>query len=835
MHRKRPTKTAWIMERQGENSSDDTRLLHAANDTPTVGNKDPTQGTDTNPEQLTAVTPRLPSLQNILSPPLSSLPLTTDVVILGAGPAGLVLACELARRHFDFIVFDAMPRSAAHTPSIVLSARTLEILADLGLAEAVVLEGKIVRGAQISMNNRPPFDVGFWNISSPFPFSLVLSQARLEEILIEHLAQLGHVVFRPVATWKVEIEGPRDPSEYFPPIWKPERKSQHSSGTYINTTTISEHQIRPLNASSVAPPSRSDSQQELKTAIGGRAGSCEDPFPLSMEGYDLNASALATVNNAAVEDVIQASPWAGTALSEQHFGCSVQVRALHPQIYSPQPSADAPIHSPVIRCRYIVGCDGQYSTVRQAVELSFDSYGPHLEFIMVDFAVQWAASPTAERFHVLQYDRTALVLCPLGPDETPPVWRLIKMCPARPGAVDKLEKSSLETEVEDKDETPLTFSEIQNLLLLMAPAALVQEILWQTRFICNSRIAKHFGVSYALLVGEAAHMHPPFLANGVNTGIQDAFNLGWKLAAVLRGGSGILLESYETERREVAENIAKHLGCVNDLFFKGGSAVRWLIATMAPVVTGLDFVGSAVARTLLDHHVHYPLSPIVGKNLLARGAAEPGSLLGNASLLVFPLSRDNESKLSNVPRTLAHVTRGGRHTLLLFVHVLPPGTRVRTLLGCERNEEAVRWSARCLTRLARLAKLLLEAFKGREKEVAWGGIKIVWILCGLVNFRSANNTVSLGEIQHHIPHRLTYFFTHAAKIHGQSFVGVDYEGEVHTNLGLRLADPYGPYGDDKSGCFMLVRPDGFLCCNGYSGDTEAASAAFDYALTCFTD
>lgn len=64
---------------------------------------------------------------------------------------------------------------------------------------------------------------------------------------------------------------------------------------------------------------------------------------------------------------------------------------------------------------------------------------------------------------------------------------------------------------------------------------------------------------------------------------------------------------------------------------------------------------------------------------------------------------------------------------------------------------------------------------------------------------------------------------------------VDYEDCVHSNLGLKLADPDGFQAADKSGAFILVRPDGHVACNGYAGDAQATGFAFDYALSWLTD
>jgi hypothetical protein len=68
----------------------------------------------------------------------------------------------------------------------------------------------------------------------------------------------------------------------------------------------------------------------------------------------------------------------------------------------------------------------------------------------------------------------------------------------------------------------------------------------------NARLADRYRVGRAFLVGDAAHTHPPTGGQGLNTSAQDAYNLGWKLAAVLQGAPQTLLETYEEERRPVA-------------------------------------------------------------------------------------------------------------------------------------------------------------------------------------------------------------------------------------------------------------------------------------------
>ena len=71
----------------------------------------------------------------------------------------------------------------------------------------------------------------------------------------------------------------------------------------------------------------------------------------------------------------------------------------------------------------------------------------------------------------------------------------------------------------------------------------------------NIRLADAFRAGHVFLAGDAAHVHPPTGGQGLNTGVQDAYNLGWKLAAVLRGAPAALLDTYEAERRPVAEEV----------------------------------------------------------------------------------------------------------------------------------------------------------------------------------------------------------------------------------------------------------------------------------------
>lgn len=87
------------------------------------------------------------------------------------------------------------------------------------------------------------------------------------------------------------------------------------------------------------------------------------------------------------------------------------------------------------------------------------------------------------------------------------------------------------------------------------PDICVHSVPWVSSYQMNARIAERYCVGNVFLAGDAAHVHPPTGGQGLNTSIQDAYNLGWKMAAALRIAGEELLNSYEQERRPVAESL----------------------------------------------------------------------------------------------------------------------------------------------------------------------------------------------------------------------------------------------------------------------------------------
>src|SRR5690606_5403548 len=85
----------------------------------------------------------------------------------------------------------------------------------------------------------------------------------------------------------------------------------------------------------------------------------------------------------------------------------------------------------------------------------------------------------------------------------------------------------------------------------------IESVHWASAYSMNARLADFYRVGNVFLVGDAAHIHPPTGGQGLNTSVQDAYNLGWKLAAAIAGTCDKLLDTYEEERRPIAEGMLK--------------------------------------------------------------------------------------------------------------------------------------------------------------------------------------------------------------------------------------------------------------------------------------
>jgi 2-polyprenyl-6-methoxyphenol hydroxylase-like FAD-dependent oxidoreductase len=270
-----------------------------------------------------------------------------------------------------------------------------------------------------------------------------------------------------------------------------------------------------------------------------------------------------------------------------------------------------------VRARYLVGCDGAHSTVRKQAGIPFEGDAYLQDFMLGDVEVDGPLERNA--LHSFAIGRGVAMLFPLG---SPATWRVIAMSGRGVARQSGAPESSTTGD--------LSLAELQNTvdgatgggLLLRAPA-------WLAHFRLHHRQAANYRAGRVFLAGDAAHIHSPVGAQGMNTGIQDAWNLGWKLALVARGMAVEgLLDSYETERWPVGRVLLRYTDRAFGLFTRAVSgswvmqlARRTIGAYLIPRALGSRRLRTYLFRFVSQLGIRYRTSPAVteGKPRLKLG------------------------------------------------------------------------------------------------------------------------------------------------------------------------------------------------------------------------
>jgi rifampicin monooxygenase len=217
-----------------------------------------------------------------------------------------------------------------------------------------------------------------------------------------------------------------------------------------------------------------------------------------------------------------------------------------------------------LRSRYLVGCDGGRSTVRKLLGVGFPGEPSRVETLLGEMEISEDPATVAAVNAEVRKTQLRFGAMPLGDG----IHRII--VPAEGAAGDRT--------------VPPTLEEFKRQLRAVAGTDLgVHSARWLSRFGDATRLAERYRVGRVLLAGDAAHIHPPTGGQGLNLGIQDAFNLGWKLAAEIAGRAPEdLLESYQTERRPVAAEVLDNTRVQMELLSTdpGPQSVRRLISKL---------------------------------------------------------------------------------------------------------------------------------------------------------------------------------------------------------------------------------------------------------------
>lgn len=216
-----------------------------------------------------------------------------------------------------------------------------------------------------------------------------------------------------------------------------------------------------------------------------------------------------------------------------------------------------------LRSRYLVGCDGGRSTVRKLLGVGFPGEPAKVEWLRGEMEVTTPPDELAAIVDKVRKTRKGFGVGPAGN-----------------GLYGVVVPAAGVTE----DRTAPTLEEVKRQLRAFAGTDFgVHSPRWLSRFGDATRQAERYRVGRAFLAGDAAHVHPPLGGQGLNLGIQDAFNLGWKLAAEIDGWApGDLLDSYHTERHPVAEDVLNNTRAQSELMSTepGPQAVRRLLTEL---------------------------------------------------------------------------------------------------------------------------------------------------------------------------------------------------------------------------------------------------------------
>jgi 2-polyprenyl-6-methoxyphenol hydroxylase-like FAD-dependent oxidoreductase len=269
-----------------------------------------------------------------------------------------------------------------------------------------------------------------------------------------------------------------------------------------------------------------------------------------------------------------------------------------------------------ITAHWLVGCDGGHSIVRKQAGIAFE--GETREEVRMIVADAEIEGLDREAWHMWRHAEGHVSLCPL-----PSTNAFAYQASMAPGQDPELSLANMQAILERRSgRTDIRLHEPK----------------WSSLWRLNVRLVDRYREGRVFLAGDAAHIHSPAGGQGMNTGIQDAHNLGWKLAAVAKGASPALLDSYEAERRPVA---------------RGVLALSNALLEQAIAQKGLPIQRDA---TTIQLDIHY------------RGSALARDDRDETALLRAGDRAPDATKLTTVSgeRRLFDLTRGGRFTLLSF-------------------------------------------------------------------------------------------------------------------------------------------------------------------------
>jgi len=240
---------------------------------------------------------------------------------------------------------------------------------------------------------------------------------------------------------------------------------------------------------------------------------------------------------------------------------------------------------------WMVGCDGAHSTVRHGLGFAFEGNTLESDWILGDGPIP--ALEPKNRLHIFWHRDGILAFFPIIGDR----WRVIADIPATKGGGHRADPS---------------LDEVNELMARRAsPSLVMSDPVWLAAFRINERKVKEYSKGRVFLAGDASHIHSPAGGQGMNTGMQDVFNLAWKLALVIRGSAKpTLLDSYSPERTGVGDRVLRNAGRMTEVATIRNPVLQGIRNTVARFATSFPFVQHKMANQLSEMDIGYPESPL---------------------------------------------------------------------------------------------------------------------------------------------------------------------------------------------------------------------------------
>ncbi len=289
-----------------------------------------------------------------------------------------------------------------------------------------------------------------------------------------------------------------------------------------------------------------------------------------------------------------------------------------------------------VTARWLIGCDGAHSTVRETLRIPFPGDNVGISFFLGDLEIQGPDVPGDVLNLVLRRGGNVLVIGRLSQK----IYRVIVALHAQQGAMDMNRKLTIQDFQEAIDRTGLHIQVVSSE--------------WMTPFHVNERKVEHYRHGNVFLAGDAAHIHSPVAGQGMNTGIQDAANLGWKIAAVASGADPKLLDSYDEERGAVGEALLK----TTSRGLKGATLANPILEAIRDTVFSIaskfepvqDYIAGFVSETAIQYRKSSIVTDCGGSGSLRAGDRMPnpdvdGPLLeplhqgGHLGIAIDPVDR----------------------------------------------------------------------------------------------------------------------------------------------------------------------------------------------------